>query len=152
MSIQLFIISVCLSIYLSIYLSIRPSIFIHFTSQSQPPLSSLPSPTLQIPCYIAPSLSPQRRGASLGYYLTLEHLVPAGLGTFSPTVPNKAVQLGVGDQMARSRDWESPPPQLLGDPHEDQATCLLKCIGGLSPALSRSLVGSHSEPSWVQVS
>ena len=53
-------------------------------SQSQPPPSSPPSPTLRNPSPHHPLFSSEK-GSPLECYPTLGHLVPAGLGTFSPT-------------------------------------------------------------------
>ena len=73
-------------------------------SQSQPPPSSPPSPTLRNPSPHHPLFSSEKE-SPLGCYPTLGHLVPAGLGTFSPT----EAQLGspsnpvAGDPMAGNR-------------------------------------------------
>jgi hypothetical protein len=87
-----------------------------------------------------PSLITPFEEATLGYHPTLRHQVEAGLGTSSPTEAGPGIQLGEGDPVVGNRVRDRQPLlQLLGDPHEDQATHLLQMWRGPVPACS--LVG-----------
>ena len=70
-----------------------------------------------------------------------------------PMMPSIPIQLGEGDPMPGSR-LETGSLQLLGDPHEDQVTCLLQMCR--QPRSSTCMLFgwrfSLCEPPWAQVS
>ena len=109
----------------STFFFFSPNIFFKFTLQSDyiPPFPS--STSLQTSPFITPLPSPQRRGAPPGYHPALGHLVPAGLGTSSPTEAQPGSPGRGRGSNGRQQSQRQPLLQLLGDPHEDQAAHLL---------------------------
>jgi hypothetical protein len=97
-------------LYTPISIPPPPSALSRSSSPSPPPLSPLRS---------------EKCEASFGYYPILTHQVTAGLGAFSPAEASQSSSARGMESRGRKQIQGQPPHQLLGDPHEDQATHLL---------------------------
>jgi hypothetical protein len=115
-----------------------------------PITSTLSHLLLQIPPFIIPSLSPQRRETLLGYYCALEHPVPTGLSTSSPTEAQEGVQLGEGDPMANNIVRNSTPIPIVRPHMKTKLHICSKYVGCLGPAPACYLVGGSVSvsPHW----